>query len=524
MPPTNLPVVNELGDRLAVARRTLDELTEQFHPVAMADGAVILADSGMSIPAGYSYPASPDLKEIGTTGNSTLGGLARRDYNELLTGPEALATYDRMRKSDGQVRATLRLVKTPVLAARWYVEPGSYEGIEPAELERAQEIARFVERNLMLLMTTSFSQLLSELLLMLDYGYYIFEKVFTEYQGQIIWQKFAPRHPLDLVEWSFDKNGGPDGVKMINAENGDEYDIPIDKLAVFTYDMEGGNIQGVSVLRAAYKHWFYKENFYKIDAIQKERHGIGVPYIILPPNFTADDRALAMEMGRNLRTNESAHVVCPPGWEIGFLELKGQPVNALESAEHHDLLISRNILGQFLNSVQGATQEDQQDLFLKATRYIADTARDIFNRYCIPQLVYWNFGEQEYYPELRVRRIGDQVDWRTVSFALRNFVGSGIIIPDDRLEAWVRDEMDLPVADVATQRIIIAPQEEGEIPDGAPDAYPGPGDASTAATRENQGIGNVAKPPTTGRQSPASSSLQGKRPGGSNVGNDKSGG
>jgi hypothetical protein len=520
------PVGSGLQDRLDVVSRTLEEIKGEFDPVAMSDGALImtkrLADP---TPVEHAEPARPSLGEIGSTGNSQLGGLAREDYNVSLQGLQGLETYDRMRKSDGQVRATLRLVKTPVLAARWYVEPGSYEGQTPQELETATEIARFVERNLLQLMTTSWPQLLSELLLMLDYGHYVFEKVFVPWNGQIIWKKFAPRHPMDIVEWQFDPNGGPTGIKMANPDTGDEYEIPIWKLAVFSYDMEAGNLQGVSALRAAYKHWFFKENLYKIDAIQKERHGVGVPVIVLPPNFTDTDKNLAQELGRNLRTNESAHIVVPPGWEIMFAELKGQPVDVMKSIEHHDLMISRNILGQFLNAPSGTSQEEQQELFLKATRYIADTARDVFNKYCIPQLVRWNFGDQEYYPELRVRRIGDAVDWRTVSFAIRNFVGAGVIIPDDRLEAWVRDEMDLPVADEATQRIIVAPQEEGEIPDGPPDSFPGPGDNTTAAARQNGGIGDSvrsqkAKLP---RQSDAAGSTQGKTPGSSASGRDASG-
>lgn len=525
---TNPPVGSDIGDRLSAAKISLAELESRYHPVAMTEGGIVVTLDDAS-PVATADPARPDLNELGSTGNSSLGGIARRDYNELLTGSTAIETYDRMRKSDGQVRGTLRLVKTPVLAARWYVEPGTYEEQTPQELEQAQLIAKFIERNMMQLMTTSWSQLLAELLLMVDYGYYLFEKVFVEYNGQIIWKKFAPRHPLDVSEWLFDKNGGPDGVKMTRPEDGSEYTIPMDKLALFTYDMEGGNVEGVSVLRAAYKHWFYKDNFYRIDAIQKERHGIGVPIIILPPNFTPNDRNLAMEMGRNLRTNESAHVVCPPGWEIKFLELSGNPVNALESAEHHDLQIARNILAPFINAPAGTSQEDQQELFLKATRYIADTARDVFNKYCIPQLVRWNFGEQEYYPELRVRRIGDAVDWRTVSFAIRNFVGSGIIRPDERLEAWVRDEMDLPPADLETTRIIVAPLEEGEIPDGDPDGFPGPGDATTAGTRQNSGLGDTVGSQKAGipggtAKLPRQGSVAAPNTGGSRTGQDGSGG
>jgi hypothetical protein len=281
-------------------------------------------------------------------------------------------------------------------------------------------------------------------------------------------------------------------VQLYNEDGEDAVYVPIEKLAVFTYDKEAGNMEGISVLRSAYKHWFIKENLYKIDAIQKERHGIGIPVIILPPGYSQEDKTLADNMGRNLRTNEKAHVVLPPNWQVTFAKLEGNLTNAIESIEHHDVMIARNVLGQFINNPAGTSQEEQQQLFLKATRYIADIVRDVFNKYLIPKLVDWNWPNVEEYPELRVRRIGDTVDWRTVSFAIRNFVGAGLIIPDEDLEKWIRDEMDLPKADPDTARIVVPPQQAGTIPDGAPDSNPGPGDNTTATTRQNGGVGNLA--------------------------------
>jgi hypothetical protein len=182
----------------------------------------------------------------------------------------------------------------------------------------------------------------------------------------------------------------------------------------------------------------------------------------------------------------------------------------------------------------GGPNDQDTEMFLKATRYIADIIRDVYNKYCIPQLINWNFGPQEGYPELRVRRIGDAVDWRTTSFAIRNFVGSGIIIPDEELEKWVRAEMDLPKPDPDSARIIVPPQQAGTIPDGMPDSRPGSGGAGADNAKQNQGVGNVVVAPGSGggktplaglpRQSTAAGMKGQVSPGGQNVGNDKSGG
>jgi hypothetical protein len=527
----NLPVVQSTeGARILTLQRSLDELKRKYDPIEVMDTAILVTQAGKLMADDLKLrggSARPDLRELGNTGQTNYGYISRPDYNPELWGKQGLHIYDKMRKNDGQVRATLRLVKTPVLAARWYVEPASDSAMD-------RKIALHINDNLFKWMTTSWMAFLTEALLMLDYGHYIFEKVWAMRDGKVVWRKFAPRHPLDVYEWKFDAHGGPAGVYLYpeyGAEQGDPTFIDIEKLALFSFEMEAGNVEGVSVLRSAYKHWYYKENMYKIDAIQKERHGIGVPIIVLPPGFTDQDKALAQEIGRNLRTNEAAHVVVPPGWTIEFLKLEGNVVSAIESAEHHDLLISRNILGQFLNNPAGTSQEEQQQLFLKATRYIADIVRDVINKYCIPQIVHWNWPGVDEYPELRARRIGDTIDWRTMSFAIRNLVGSGIIIPDDTLELWFRDELDLPKPDLDTQRIIVAPQEEGEIPDGAPDGMPGSGDATTAETRQNGGAGSKGVPnqrpgvaqPSTGRQSKASNMKKGPGSNGK-VGEDRSGG
>ena len=404
-----------------------------------------------------------DMRELGSASASPFTSYLRAEYNWELAGNRGLQKYDEMRKSDGTVRGTLRQVKTPILGARWFVEAAS-------ESTRDQNAADFVWWNLQTALSAPFGQIIQECLLMLDFGYYMFEKVWAEGRWNnrdvLYWQKLAPRHPIDVQEWEFDKHGGPNRVLMSNPDinNSDPLPIAIEKLLVMSFDKEAGNIQGFSVLRSAFKHWYYKEMLYKIDAIQKERHGIGVPCIKLPPNFTPADKTLATAMGRNLRTNETAHIVLPPNWEIMFLKLEGQPVDALKSAEHHDLQIQKNIMAPFLDKPVGG---DEMATFNAACRFIADIIADTFNKYAIPQLIGYNF-DRVGVPRLRATNIGSKADLRTLSFALRNFVGANLIKPDDRLDAYLRDMADLPPADPTTTREVATPQAPGTPRIGAP--------------------------------------------------------
>jgi len=457
-------------------------------------GFIVVADKPKALvePEGKVLQAVQDIKttELGSGGMTTYGRAGQWDYNPTLRGWLGLRKWDEMRRGDGTVRSALRIVKTPVLAARWFVDPAS-----PSKQD--EKVADYVEDCLFKYMTTTWPQLLTEINLHLDFGYYAFEKVFDFYKGKVIWKKWAPRHPMTIYQWDYDLHGGVNGCWAFSETNEDgRVYIPIEDLLVFTNEKEAGNVEGISVLRSAYKHWFYADNLYKIDAIQKERHGIGVPVIKLPPNFNEDDKKAANTMGENLRTNEKAHIVLPPLWDVITLKIEGQQVDALASAKHHEDRILSSVLAQFLGAQGGGTAaEVKADLFNKSTRFIADQIRDVINRYAIPQLVDYNWRTVDTYPELRVRRIGESVDWQKISFAVRNFVGAGVIRPDDALEDQIREEMDLPKADPTTVREIATPQMPG---------------GGGAAARSSSGKGP--------RQSQAGNMQQAQTPGSSRVG------
>jgi len=413
------------------------------------------------------------IGEIGSSSVSPFTSFTRREYNRDLVGILGLKAYDKMRKSDGTVRGTLRSLKTPVLAARWFMEPA--DNTKVADVNAAKYIWKNLQE-----MSITWPQLLIESLLMCEFGYYMFEIVWEEkiVDGQPrLWvKKLAPRHPMDVWTWHYDANGGPAGVTMLPADPVSKpVDIPISKLVVFTFDREAGDIEGISVLRSAYKHWYYMEQLYKIDAIQKERHGIGVPIIKLPPGFSNDDKNVAENLGRNLRTNERAHVVLPPNWEILFAKIEGQPVNCLESIKEHKQAIRENILLGFMG-VDSTTTEEDQTMFLKATRFVADIVCETFITYLIPKMIDANFSRVGY-PKLKARRIGEQADWRTLSFAIRNLIGAGALVPDDPLEEMLREEMDLPLIDKKTRRLAATPlnrSEQKAVPSETPPVGTGP--------------------------------------------------
>lgn len=527
-----------------------EDVLRRYDLVEVIDDApepvVVVADRGRTFVDTADMPTAPMLGELGSSSPSPWVAFSRREYNVTLQGLKGLEQYDRMRKSDGVVRGTLRLIKTPPLAGRWFMQPASTS-------TRDVNAAEFAWKCLTEYMSISWNQVLNEALLCADFGYYMFEKVWDERvidgKDRMVWQKLAPRHPMDTKQWVFDAHGGPNGVWMYgtgrdNIDSGASLGvsptglatgyqttnglltgvstdlttyqhrdifIPIQKLLVFTFDREASNIEGLSVLRSAYKHWYFKEQLYKIDAIQKERHGIGIPVIKLPPGFTVEDKNFANELGRNLRTNERAHVVLPPNWELIFAKMEGHPVDALASIEMHDKAIRENILASFME--KGTSQEDKQDLFLKATRFLANSVCDTFNDYAIPELINYNFSRVGM-PRLKVRRIGEQNDWRTLSFAVRNLIGAKALTPDDKLEAHLREEMDFPEMEPNTARVINDPLARAAMGEGNDPTQPQK-PTSQAQAKQDMSKNKVGMP----RQTPPSST-----PPRGNAGTDQSGG
>jgi hypothetical protein len=447
----------------------LTEVISRYELLSADDksGYIVVADrdTGREFATTVS-PRDVTMGELGSASPSPWTSWTRQEHVPELRERMGMTKFYRMKRGDGTVRGSMRMFKTPLLSARWFVKPGTNSAAD-------RKIAEFVQDNLFERLNVSWSRVLEDVLLLTDYGYMPFEKVWAEasFEGGRFVQrlaKLAPRHPMDVQEWVYDSHGGPDGLWMESSRDTPTDPgiwIPIDKLAVFTFEGEAGDMAGVSLLRSAYKHWFYKETLYKIDAIQKERHGIGIPVIKLPLGWSSADKLLAEELGRNLRTNERAHVTLPPGWDLLFAKVEGQMVDSMKSIEHHDKAIMSNGLMPFLNE---PTTRDEHDLFYKSTRYVAELISDVFNRHVIRKLVDLNYtmGVGRKYPKLVVRRIGEWEDLRTQSFALRNLVGAGIIEPDDPLEEAQREDLDLPPKDAATARKMITepaqPEEDEE--------------------------------------------------------------
>lgn len=473
--------------------------------VRASDGSTVELATGTKPRTAAKADAS-SFREAGSASPSPFTSTLRQDPNTALAGQKGLAKYRQMKRESAAVRASLRRVKTPIESARWDVIPG-------ADTPIAKKQADLVRQVLFENLDVTWSQVLGDILTFLEYGWSILTKVYIRETGtgggqRISLAKLAARHPLDVEHVEYDQFGSPAKVwfypsgAYVTRIDGNAYplkgagnkiiDVDMKQLVVFTLEGEAGDIQGTSVLRSAYGHWMIQTALMRIDAIQKERHSLGIPVITLPPGATESDLELAEEIGRNLRANERAHVVLPdPNWKLEWAKLEGAPVDPQMSMDWHTQQIHANVLWM-------GDSDNDYDMFMKSVRYIADRIADTLNKWVVRELVDFNWATTKpgTYPRIQARWIGEFEDMRTRSFAIRNLVGAALITPDEELEGQLRRELDLPMADLATRRVVTTPQDGGQT-----DANGNPVDAN----------GNPIDPnaPQNGDKAPAGTNTPG---------------
>lgn len=463
----------------------------------------------------YATPVAPNVKaptleEIGSAAGSKLVD----PVPEVGTDYQATRTYTRMVRDDASVRISLRAGKAPVLGAEFFIDP--YD-------KTPENIAiwEFVRFNLFQGMTSPWSVLLEQILTMYESskGNSIFELVWENREWApkkssptanrkvyTMLRKMAFRPSASIKEIEYDDNGGPVNIVQNALDSKgkvNEKTIPITKAVVFSLNQEGTSaLEGLPILRSAYKHWYYKDRLYAIDAIQKERHGIGIPDIEIQPGAGEKDIQLAHEMGKNLRTNEFSYIVRPPTIKVGFAEIRGNLVDALVSAQHHDIMIMKNIMVQFLNLGESGgrnTSATAMDMFLKSMRHVANGICAAINLYVIPNLVAYNF-QTDQFPQIKVRNVGEVKDLQMWSSAMRNLIDVGALTVDEETEAWVRDQMDMPKLQTTWVPLEKRPARVQEnIAAQANGNASANGNVSVNGVKSsNGGGGNIGKSPTSG--------------------------
>ena len=400
----------------------------------------------------------PEFSEIGATGTAFYRGfLDSEEFNTKLRGTTGASTYNKMRRSDAQVKATMLLISLPIKGATWRFEAGEADG--EGNIDSDPEIVGFL--NEALKQRLDFTTLLHHLLMAVPYGYEVMEKVW-ESDGSNVWlKKIAHRGQQTIQRWLTDE-GELAGIEQSAWKDGSfhTFTIPEEKsieaarlkLVHMAIDQEGNNFEGISMLRSAYPYWFIKENSLKIAAIGIERFALGVPMAeeVEGGTRTSNSRSQLITILKNLKTGSQSYIYTPQGYKISILgHESGRRLDPMPLIKYCDEMIAMNVLGMALKL--GSTQSGSRALgdsmfgiFMLSLEAIANQVADTVTNQVVRPLLELNYPNADQIA-CRTRWSDLKVDDRkTIADYLQKLATSKFITPDDELENVLREIGDLP--------------------------------------------------------------------------------
>ncbi len=449
-------------------------------------------------------------KERGTSGTNQLGGdiIDFKDYNPAMQGAEFFNNVDMMRKADGSVKCASLLIKLPLLRTTCQIVTEN-ENDEDAQNKLIAETAH--EKILgPMAMHDTWQQTLRHILLMFDFGFSTFEKVWElDEDGILHYSRLAVRLPKTIEGFKVNSNGTPSYILQNAVKAGGTKTvlrIPCPTYgAIFSWEREGDNYFGQSIYRAMYKHWWYKEALYHIDALRLDRWGVGIPKAMIKQGYGVKpgEESKAKEILRNMRSNTQSFIYHPEEIEFGLLSPAGQggALGLMESVNHHDTLLFRAILTQFISAGNQAfgnygSVKNYSDLFLYAEQAAANFIEDEFTRQIVRPFCDFNFnmqlpnGKTRPYPKLKFADV-QKINVKELAEALARLTAGKVITPDDDLETFIRKLGGLPKLPQRFTRVAnkLFPDEMNKQTN-----EPKPGESGRITEDESEGNREVNQP------------------------------
>ena len=354
--------------------------------------------------------------------------------------------------------------------------------VEPAgDSSKDKECAEFVE-SCMNDMERTWTDTLSEILSFLTYGWSYHEIVYKRRIGKtsspitnskhtdglIGWRKLPIRAQDTLYGWEY-KDDTDELVGMTQAPppHYDRITIPLNKALHFRTRSRKDNPEGRSILRTAYRAYYFKKRLEEIEGYGMERDLAGFPVLYGPSEmdlWDSEDPEMVQILARaeaivsSIRRDAREGLVLPGGFDEGTgwkLELLSsgsrRQFDTNQIIDRYDKRIATSVLADFVMMGQQqvgsfALADSKTKIFALAIGTYLDVICEVFNNQAIPRLIDINgdhFKGITDYPQMKHGDIED-IDLEQFATYLEKMVGLGIIVPDEELEEEVRRVGGLP--------------------------------------------------------------------------------
>lgn len=442
--------------------------------------------------------------EWGVNGAKIFSGYVMEEFLTKLQGERGRKVYREMRDNDPTAGAILFAVEMLLRAVPWSVEfddtseenldvhqrltPSVYEGAPAIKIIDPLSAVQFVE-SVMDDMDHTWEDFIANVLTMLTFGWQYTEVVFkrrlgpvqnerdfrSQYSDGLIGiRKLGNRAQETLDKWEVDEHGEVLGMHQEppNGQGGTRY-IPLTKSILFKTSPNKDSPEGRSVLRNAYRPWYFLKNIQNIEAIAIERELNGLPVVYIPNSLlnSTDEKKKKIvqdyiKMVRDIKFNEQGGVVLPSD---PFYDNEGKPTNirqvelkllnaggtrAIDTNKvimRYEGNIARTILADFIMLGQGergsfALSKSKTDLFLGALEGWNNLIAATLNRTLIPMLWRLNGLDTSIMPYLKPGRVAPE-DLQELGDFIEALGKAGFTLAPDRdTENHLRDVAGLPEA------------------------------------------------------------------------------
>lgn len=405
--------------------------------------------------------------EYGIAGFQFSGDFVQSDFIPQLNWPNAGRVYEEMSKNDPTIGAIVYMAKQLVRKAKWSATPA---GSSP----RDKEAAEFLE-SCMNDMEGSWNEFIGEVLTMMVYGWSYHEVVYkiragknkdkrfnSKYSdGKIGWRKLPGRAQRTCYGWLIDQNTGD--IVALKQQAAPDYQlriIPVEKALHFKTENDYGNPYGRSLLRNAYRPWFFKKRIEEIEGIGIERDLAGLPVLIPPEGvniWDSDDpdmvklKVASENLVKSIRRDQSEGVVHPNGWELKLLSTGSRrQFDTNQILNRYDQRIAITLLADIVmlgaDKVGSFALADvKKSLLCAALETLLDNIADTLNRQEVPRLLELNgFDDLEDLPTLTSDEV-ETPDLEQLAKLLTGMNAIGMNVKDPELEDFLRKIASLPL-------------------------------------------------------------------------------
>lgn len=417
------------------------------------------------------------------------GSIFMEEFLTELQGVRGVQAYTEMANNDATVGSIIFAINMLMRNCEIHIEPA---GKSKAD----KKAAKFVE-SCMYDMERTWPDTFSEFLSFLPYGWSLHEIVYKMRKGKtsnpmtnskyndglIGWRKLPIRAQDTLYGWEYkDDTDDLVGMTQLAPPTYKRVTIPMKKAIHFRTQSFKDNPEGRSILRTAYRAYYFKKRLEEIEGYGMERDLAGFPLLYAPDGmdiWNPDDpdmvaaRAEAERIVSSIRRDALEGAVLPGGdngWKLELLASSGKrqfDTNAI--IERYDKRIAQTVLADFVMLGQQqvgsfALADSKTKIFALAIGTYMDVICEAFNNQAIPRLIDLNgehFKDITDYPRMVHGDIEDK-DIQQFATFIKEMVGAGVLTPDEELEKEIRRVGHLPekVETAAPQEV--QPGEKGE--------------------------------------------------------------